>query len=227
MSKPAKLKAVSMFSAVEPDLTPAQKHQADRERNRREAATFCVPERYIGNHFYDFDIDPKRRGRVAGGSKVIDSVWEDMTEAINDERSLRFLFQGPSGVGKTSLASACYLAACSELPFGWLFDDAGNQPQWVDTLEFCNALDKGSVSKAKTATVLCLDDLGRELLMGAAAVTAMVLIIRHRHAHDMPTIVTTWLRDDQIANQYGADVLRRLQDGASVVRWPFNGGQKP
>ncbi|HEY6459541.1 MAG TPA: ATP-binding protein, partial [Polyangiaceae bacterium] len=126
----------------------------------------------------------------------------------------------PSGAGKTSLAVAMmrqHTDAASEAGMFVLATDLHN----------CKSRSKlghepDLIAAAVNAPMLVLDDLGTEPLDRAGAVVEVVF---HRHAHDLPTVVTTWLGDDEtrenrgaaIANRYGDGFARRVVGDARVI----------
>jgi DNA replication protein DnaC len=71
------------------------------------------------------------------------------------------------------------------------------------------------VYKARTASVLVLDDLGMDSAYKRSSCVRDV--IHERDANCRPTIVTTYLKSPEIDVQYGAGIRRRLGDGAVLT----------
>lgn len=71
------------------------------------------------------------------------------------------------------------------------------------------------VTKALTATVLVVDDLGSEPNFPTSAVPE---ILHERHADGKQTIVTTGFSSDEIATRYGSGIARRLFERTVKLR---------
>lgn len=133
---------------------------------------------------------------------------------------------GPQGTGKSSLACLILKKAIVErgvkgyfTSFAHMFSalmegfDDPDVRKWFD-------------SRVRNAGLLVVDDVGREYgrkkqaVAGegmkegpsAAAKTLMDEVLRHRVASSLPTIVTTNLTPDDIATEYGGNVLGLLYE---------------
>lgn len=127
---------------------------------------------------------------------------------------------GASGTGKTSLAVAMMRE--------WS-DRRGEAALFMPALDLASAiarsrlgLEPPEIAASIVAPLLVLDDLGTEATHLAGAIVETVF---HRHAHLRPTILTTWLGDDEtretrgnaLAARYGDGFARRVAGDARVI----------
>lgn len=122
----------------------------------------------------------------------------------------RVVLVGPSGAGKTSLATAMLRAstrwdrrwmparalACARAAFGL----GDGEPPLVERALACD--------------LLLLDDLGSENRIPTSPVAD---VIAERHERLKATWVTTWMRENDVAQRYGEGIARRLFEGATVI----------
>ncbi len=122
----------------------------------------------------------------------------------------RVIFAGPSGSGKSSLACA---ALRLRIPHGL----------WLSALKLGTARIQHSagdgeaalVERAMTVPLLLLDEVGGETKTSTNAVRDVLFA---RHDSDLPTWITTGFTSTQLAEMYGDGALRRIIEGAYVVR---------
>jgi DNA replication protein DnaC len=120
------------------------------------------------------------------------------------------IFQGPSGTGKTSLAVACLQER--------LLDARFESALRLGTARIQNPAGKGEaevVTRAIEARLLLIDDVGTEAKTANNAVRDVVF---ERHDAERPTWITTGFSSQQLADFYGDGFLRRILEGAMVVR---------
>lgn len=125
------------------------------------------------------------------------------------------VLMGGAGAGKTSLAVAMFGA--------WLRTHRDPSARVAEAFGLAlerqrHPLGTGEapgVAAAMSASLLVLDDLGSEQANRSEAI-ADVLFARHNA--DLPTWVTTWLSDAELAQRYGGGVARRILEGAKVQR---------
>jgi len=84
----------------------------------------------------------------------------------------------------------------------------------------------GEVAHYARAALLVLDDLGAERLTGWGA-ERVYLVVDERWAHRRPTIVTSNLDPQQIAEQVGLRTWDRLRDGATAVSLAGTSRRRP
>jgi hypothetical protein len=138
------------------------------------------------------------------------------------------IFRGPSGEGKTSLMTALlneWIAAASkpeasEGLVSFVTGAAYTSAYWPAKARAENPLGRGEapiVDRAINATVLFLDDLGHE----AVRSSAIPEILFERQQEARPTILTTKLRADGIADHYrafdGEGLARRLYESRTTT----------
>lgn len=132
------------------------------------------------------------------------------------------ILTGSRGNGKTMLASLlakrlvsqghdCYMTFFNDMIS--LFTDgwrAKDERLWFN-------------ARVRNAGVLFIDDLGRERNKGAGSVGESMLeeVIRHRVSRAKPTILTTNLKEDEIAPGYGGHNISLLSERSITV--PFIG----
>jgi DNA replication protein DnaC len=135
--------------------------------------------------------------------------------ALDLKRVDRVTLLGPAGSGKSTLAVTLAKAWTSVNARPSVFVaavDLGVARQQHGLGEGEAAL----VRRAMGAELAVLDDLGVELDAGAPVVAH---VLHHRYDRERPTIATTGLSVEQLANRYGAGVARRLVEtvGGAVV----------
>lgn len=136
-------------------------------------------------------------------------------------------FYGPTGTGKTTLATALYKAELELL--GW------NGGAWISAndlvIDATRETKLGGESRLKrrafNASILLLDDVGEESI-GDLQRATIVSVVSYRHRNHRPTITTAGipLRQDPgsgtigMLERYGAGLVRRLTEPgrATVIR---------
>lgn len=175
-----------------------ERELADR-RAAEASAESSIPKRFA---WARLDA-PELRVRVKGASPL-----ETLAERIL--RGANAIVAGPSGTGKTSLAVAC-------------LRERGRRGLYVPAIRLATARrqhslgdgEAGLVERAARASVLLIDDLGTEADERSSAVIDVVF---ERHDAERPTWITTGLSSREIGKRYGSGFLRRLLDGAAIVR---------
>lgn len=122
----------------------------------------------------------------------------------------RVIFAGPSGSGKTSLACACLRERLPHGIFMTSFRLAMARSQ--------GALGQGEpleVERAMAAPLLLLDEVGGENKIATSAIRDVLFA---REDADLPTWITTGFTSKQLGETYGDGALRRIVEGAYVVR---------
>ena len=122
----------------------------------------------------------------------------------------RVVFVGPSGSGKSSLACACLRR---RIPHGL----------WLSALRLGTARIQHSagdgeaalVARAMAVPLLLLDEVGGETKTATNAVRDVLFA---RHDADLPTWITTGFSSQQLAETYGDGAVRRITEGAYVVK---------
>lgn len=144
----------------------------------------------------------------------------DVTTVLSAPLSAPMLvISGLAGAGKTTTAVATGRRHVDNGARSVVFVSALELAQ-----EFCSRR-LGEPCKllesTRSAAICILDDLGKELRLGPIAGGAIIDLVSGRHAHELPTIVTTALRLDDIRRGYEDDgLLRRLTEKgrATVLR---------
>jgi hypothetical protein len=124
--------------------------------------------------------------------------------------SSRAIFVGPSGAGKTSLAVACLRERLPDCMFVSALR--------LGTARIQSAAGQGEadlVERAVGARLLLIDELGGEAKTATNAVRDVVFA---RYDADLPTWVTTGFASGQLVETYGDGMLRRLTEGACLVK---------
>lgn len=171
--------------------------------------------------------------------KVIRAAQECRALVVSDDDTAfpRLLLLGGTGAGKTSLATAV---------FRWHLDNAlatvasgGERADhseafargmlWVSSMALARArrearfgAEPDLVRRARTATVLLIDDLGQEPPSEQADVVA---ILAERHQQEARTLVTCGFplvadAGPSVESRYGAHLVRRLSERAHVLALP-------
>lgn len=132
---------------------------------------------------------------------------------------------GATGTGKTSLACAML---SSVIEAGVNLQCDGDTLRRAKRARFYHAYDLSvargehrlggneppKITDAKTASVLVLDELGRD----DRKTSDVAEVIRRRLAMGLPTIVTTWQTQSEIAAAYDGGIARRLYQRATLIR---------
>ena len=177
--------------------------------------------------------------KIPGWSKVLEmariparylrvprSVALDRELALWAEKhgeSWSVLVHGPTGSGKTWIAVRLMGAICEAHLKRWEADP--NIPKircrFVDASDWIerqkvgirDESDRHVYDEAAKAHYLLLDDLGAERLTDYA-LDRLSLLLRHRHAYELPTIVTTNAKGlDALASGFDRRVASRFAEG--------------
>lgn len=171
----------------------------DRLNEARGRTMRTVPPAFHWAHF----ASPLLRERAHGRDDLIQRAKDAVGSA-------RVLLIGLSGAGKTSLAVAMARAWVEHRREPALFvlatDLAGARAR--------NRLgsEPAEIAAAVAAPLLILDDVGTESHVQGSAVVEVVF---HRHAHLLPTIITTWIGHGETRESRGAALAARYGDGFS------------
>ena len=142
-------------------------------------------------------------------------------DEVDDTTKRGLLITGPTGTGKTTLASLVFRA----------YAERGVTVVWTDFNQLIKRIratyDDGYtgpsqnqiVEAALSAQFLMLDDLGsgtrseqrRNSLYAEDAIEAVRQIFNHRLVKQLPTVVTTNLSKEQLYEQFGDRVISRLR----------------
>lgn len=168
----------------------------------------------------------------------LSKIPREIKRALNKETHKNFMaggypkkgwgIGGNTGSGKTMAMSAMFRAffqswakhhAETKNLSNIRFEDSWVWSSWPDEVNWlrAHAIDpnvQDRVEILKTCDILFLDDLGRERIKGSYAedwaASQLEGIINHRYRHELPTIWTTNLTLQQLADIYGGAMLSRL-----------------
>jgi len=172
---------------------------------------------------------------------ITDPRLRAFAERFDPEQHGGALVLGPTGIGKT-IAALCLMLRCMAKQARDAFESDLTVPfteittprcakSWAsyDARDLGNAMqhtglsdaDHASITRAKTADFLILEDLGWER---GFHVEALIDIAAPRYRRCLPTIVTSGERHDVLRERYTDAVLRRFwnidgKDGAIVDCW--------
>lgn len=140
---------------------------------------------------------------------------EAIATARDATRALSVVLQGDAGSGKTSLAIAM-LRAISE---------RGDRGMFVDARALARARheqslgegEAGLIERAMRARVLVLDEVGAERGIGTAE-SVVAEVIHERHAWQRQTIYCTPFTGNELADRYGAGIVRRMAQDRVVIK---------
>lgn len=145
-----------------------------------------------------------------GGEDAVNRASDALTQVMA-RKATGVVLVGPAGCGKTSLACAMVRRAASQGVHHCVFTDAyaiarayrntrmGTVPRLIEETEH--------------AFLLVVDDLGSE----KGDVETIRELIHDRHAEGKPTIITTWMTQDQLRERYGDGTARRIFERGITV----------
>ncbi len=146
-------------------------------------------------------------GRFPKGMRgSLESLSERLPEAMANKligkTTLSAVLMGPTGCGKTTAAAVLVLRAMPQA-LHWCY---ATDLAVADRYHKLGDGEPPSVTRARTAPALVLDDIGAE------SSTALWAILNHRYHEGLPTIATTGLTRDELTAAIGAAAVRRLKD---------------
>jgi DNA replication protein DnaC len=163
--------------------------------NRVKRVEEIVPKAFAWAHFDAPELTKRIRttSSIAAARQAVGARWVVLT--------------GGAGDGKTSLAVAMLRA--------WAKSDASGQAFFVTAIRLAMARvqhrigdgDAALVDRALSARFLVLDGLGEERETKTSAVYD---VIYERHAHELPTVITTTFFEEGVEARYGEGVARRV-----------------
>jgi hypothetical protein len=191
---------------------------ARAERWEAKARALHIPERFAWS---SFAAEGLLASRVGAGKVAVDTARRSVDAAT-------LVFVGPTGAGKTSLASAT-LRARFALDF-----DRRDRRSYAHRFVSAPAVagsrathplgrgDAPAVVAAVAVDLLLLDDVGSEASRYSEVIAE---IIHTRHDASRATWVTTGLTTSQIAERYSGAIERRIYEHATIIRCASGGAR--
>jgi DNA replication protein DnaC len=139
---------------------------------------------------------------AASRAKLEPRIKPFVLERIRKQPTPCAVLLGPTGVGKTS-AMRWLALAVGPLAYEIRASRLGNAPRRHGLGEG----DAPEIVRARSARVLCLDDLGTE---EERDVGTLQEVIDHRYSEGLATITTTGLKQTELTEHLGAAYVRRL-----------------
>lgn len=130
----------------------------------------------------------------------------DFAEHFSADTHASLLFLGGTGLGKTHLSSAIAKAVIDR-GFDVLYDSAMHIFSAFESARFHGGADH--TDRYLTVELLILDDLGTEL-GGNFTVSCLYDIINTRLVRGLPTVVSTNLTIEELADRYGERITSRF-----------------
>jgi hypothetical protein len=172
-----------------------QRVKAERDRHRRiDESLATIPD---GMQWATLDA-PELAQRVANGHEML-------LLARRSLRSVRNLFVGHAGKGKTSLACAMFRA---------FIETTERRAVFVPSVRLSGGrfeLDESFL----TAALVLIDDVGMERQQ---ANNMLPELVYERHAAGLATWATTGLTSPQLTDRYGDGIVRRLCEQATIFK---------
>lgn len=159
------------------------------------------------------------------------NAWLDNADA-NIRAGVGLLLRGGFGTGKTLLSQLAFKRLLAEGFEGWSVPFHRMVSTLMDSWSSPQA-QRDFYSRCMNAPILVMDDLGQEAkrrfaakegerkVSSSTAEFAIDMILRHRGAAALPTIITTNFTVDQIAQHYGPNIKSLLT--GSFRDCPFGG----
>ena len=134
------------------------------------------------------------------------------------------LMQGDTGLGKTYL-SACIARVVADKGCSVCYDSAFTALEYFEKQKFSRDTDEGiaadkRVKRMLDCDLMILDDLGTEMAT-PMSVSALYSLINTRLVNGKRMIISTNLRDDEIAKRYTPQIASRIL--GEFVHLPFAG----
>ena len=181
-------------------------------------------ERLAGSGAACLEQIPDRYRQVAKGHPLMASHPHRMTAYRDAAEALRkgvlvVTLRGVAGAGKTVTMAALAHAMAKSAEEGGIKAARAGGLRWYSAKVLGDAARQSplgvrpyAIGDAERATVLCLDELGQETDPGAIRE-----VLYERHEHERPTLITTYLADDELARRYDAGGARRLLEAPHAV----------
>ncbi|MDO4983667.1 MAG: ATP-binding protein [Eubacteriales bacterium] len=155
-------------------------------------------------------------------SKVLDRCRRYAENFPNVSSDL--LMQGDTGLGKTYL-SACIARVVADKGFSVCYDSAFTALEYFEKQKFSRDIDEAAaadnrVKRMLDCDLMILDDLGTEMAT-PMAVSALYNLINTRLVNGRRMIISTNLRDDELAKRYTPQIASRIL--GEFVHLPFAG----
>lgn len=138
--------------------------------------------------------------------------------------SSNLLLQGDTGLGKTYL-SACIARVVAGKGYSVCYDSASAALEAFERQKFSRDPEEAESAARRVRQMLgcdlmILDDLGTEMLTPVSA-SALYTLLNTRLVNGRNTIISTNLKDEELAHRYAPQICSRL-DG-EFLRLPFKG----
>lgn len=154
-------------------------------------------------------IPPKLLEESAGELRMTEALaWAQVMDEAGVGQGQCLVLAGPTGVGKSTAMA-------------WLarrLAEKGRRPRWEYAPEMFAKLHMGEVQHhpITVADVLMIDDLGAE--DDHRARPKLDTLVYYRHAARRPTVITTNLTAQALAERYGERIVDRLQEWGPVIQ---------
>lgn len=144
---------------------------------------------------------------------------------INSSSNL--IFVGSNGTGKTHAA----FAACRFVSLHGVMRNDGSlfMPtcRFLDCVDAHNFLDgwnkkidvEFNINQFKKAGVLLVDDLGAVATSAQSSIANIVSIVAYRYNSNLPTVITSNVKPDELVKLYGSTSVRRMIQENSLVHY--------
>jgi DNA replication protein DnaC len=204
-----------------------EQHATDERERWRAAAVATardsIPLRYREHRFADVEAQCKKA--------TPDERWVKDGRAFAAARKsvnqMQLMLQGPSGHGKSTIAG-CICNAILDLATPGCGDSVAARAAglfWVRAAALQQArrewkLGGGEaplVARSARASVLIIDDFGREAEPGVREQSAVAEVIFERHEQHRQTVVTTWLSPHEAAERYDGGTARRIFEDTFLI----------
>ena len=164
--------------------------------------------------------DPAKKAAIAAAAEFVDNGY--CIDPVDGRKRAGIILTGDYGVGKTGLLTPVLRA----------YLEQGQSGMWVESLDFLREIQRGygdgssdaKLDVVRTAGIILLDDLGA----GAAATETddkqriIYDLIKHRHYHMLPTLITTNLSVNELVLKLGERTAQRILE---LCLWVKMGGR--